>query len=268
VAINTVEDIANGLVNRQDPPFTFIKAMGGPKATGSFASSWLAGGRPAAGATPPAYTAGSGYTYSSATPGAIPFTNAAVNNWLAKLTLNCNLPLTLMLVDRLWSCSGMGFAAATYTVTTPGSLPARITDGGVGVEAWVENYVAAGAATGTLTLNYLNTLGAAKSGVISTVVSAPSAQQIQPIPLAVGDLGVSQVTSVVTSATWTSGSFGVTLLKRLATASLELLNGRATMDWATLGLSKIPNDACLSLVIMANSTSAPTVAGSIDLITG
>ena len=143
--------------------------------------------------TPPAYTAGSGYTCDDTTTGAALLVNSAgggLANRVSRMRLSAAVTGTLRLYDRLWSCSGMGFAAGTYTVTTPGSLPARITDNGVGVQAFVENFVAAGAATGTLTLNYLNAAtGAAKTGVIGTVVSAPVAGQVQPIPWAVGDTG-------------------------------------------------------------------------------
>ena len=265
MAIATVDDIVAGLASAQD--LVYQKNFTAPKAAGAYQSGWLATGFPGAGSASPAYTAGSGYTCSSATAGAIPLTNGAVQLWLAKLAMMCTQPGTIILADRLWSCSGMGFAAGTYTVTTPGSLPARITDNGVEVEAYVEQFVAAGAASGTLTLNYLNAnTGAAKSGVIAAVVSAPVAGQMQPIPLAVGDTGVRQVTSVVTSATWTSGSFGITLLKRIAEIPVIAANTGMVLDWAMLGLPKIPNDACLFAYFLANGTTAPVLMGSVDLI--
>jgi hypothetical protein len=265
MAIATVDDIASGLSTAQD--LMYQKTFTAPKAAGAFQSGWLAAGFPGAGSASPAYTAGSGYTCSSATAGAISLTNGAVQLWLAKLAMSCTQQGTIIIADRLWSCSGMGFAAGTYTVTTPGSLPARITDNGVEVEAWVEQFVAAGAASGTLTLNYTNAnTGAAKSGVIAAVVSAPVAGQMQPIPLAVGDTGVRQVTSAVTSATWTSGSFGITLLKRIAEIPVTIANTGAVYDWAQLGLPKIPNDACLMAFFLANGTTAPVLIGSLDLI--
>lgn len=265
MAIATVDDIVAGLASAQDVPFQ--KTLTAPKAAGSFQSAWLATGFPGAGAASPAYTAGSGYTCSSATAGAILFTNGAVQLWLAKMVAACSQPGTLIIADRLWSCSGMGFAAGTYTVTTPGNLPARITDNGLDCELWVEQFVAAGAASGTLTANYLNTnTGAAKSGVISAVVSAPVAGQMQPVPLASGDTGIRQLTSIVTSATWTSGSFGMTILKRIAEIPLPVVGVGNAFDWAQLGIPKIPNDACLMAFLLANNTTAPVLIGSLDLI--
>jgi len=265
MAINTVDDIAAGLANAQD--LMYQKTLTAPKTAGAFQSAWMAAGRPGAGSASPAYTAGSGYTCDKSTAGAISLNNATVQNWLAKLAMACTQVGTIIIADRLWSCSGMGFAAGTFAVTTPGNLPARITDNGVKVEAWVEQFVAAGAASGSLTLNYLNAnTGAAKSGVISSVVSAPVVGQMQPIPLAVGDLGVRQVTSVVTSATWTSGSFGITLLKRVCEVPITTANVATVLDWAQLGLPKIPNDACLMAFFLANGTTAPVLIGSLDLI--
>jgi hypothetical protein len=245
----------------------FLKTLTAAKAAGSFQSGWMAAGNPGAGVASPAYTVGSGYTCSSATAGAIRYANGAVQNWLARLAMSCNQPGTIILYDRLWSCSGMGFAAGTYAITTPGSLPARITDNGVDVEAWVEQFVAAGAASGTLTFNYTNAnTGAAKAGVIAAVVSAPVTGQLQPIPVVAGDTGVRAPVSVVTSATWTSGSFGLTLMKPLARISIDVAGSGKTMDWAGTGLAKIPADACLMAVYMAANTTAATIIGTMDVI--
>jgi len=143
-----------------------LKNITVPKAIGSYQSSWLGVGFPGAGATPPAYTAGAGYTCDKGTAGAIAYVNGTVKNWLVQLFASSTIAGTLFIYDRLWSCSGMGFAAGTYTVTTPGALPARITDYGVGCELWVEQFVAAGAVTGTLTANYKNPADGAEAGVI------------------------------------------------------------------------------------------------------
>lgn len=265
MAITTIDDIVSGLASSQD--VRFMKNFTAPKAAGAFQSSWLGTGYPGAGVAPPNHTAGAGYTCSSATTGAMRYTNGSVQNWLARLMATCTQPGTIILADRLWSCVINGFAAATYTITTPGSLPARITDNGVGVEAWVENFIAAGAASGTLTFNYTNAnTGAAKAGVISAVVSAPVIGQMQPIPLAVGDTGVRAPVSVVTSATWTSGTFGLTLLKRIAEVPIPAANIGQVQDWASLALPAIPNDACLMVFFHAVNTTAPVLLGSLDII--
>lgn len=263
MSITTVDDIAASLA--ASVPLSILKVLTAAKAAGAWQGGWLAAGFPGAGSAAPAYTAGSGYTCDRTTNGALGQANGAVQNWLGRVSLGATQLGTIRLYDRLWSCSGMGFAASTYTVTTPGSLPARITDSGVGVEAWVEQFVAAGAASGTLTLNYLNTAGASKSGVIAAVVSAPVAGQQQPIPRQVGDTGISQVTSAVNSATWTSGSFGITLRKFIAEVPVFAIGVATLLDFSQC-LNKIPADACIEFLYQANNTTATTLTGAVGVI--
>lgn len=265
MAINSISDIAVGLANNNQHP-KLLKNITVPKAIGSYQSSWLSVGFPGAGGAAPAYTAGTGYTCSRTTPGAIPYTNAAVKNWLAKLFATSTIAGTLFLYDRLWSCSGMGYAINTYTVTTPGSLPARITDAGIGCEIWVEQFAAAGAASGTLIVNYLDTTGAAGAGVIPAVVSAPLIGQMQPVPLAVGDLGVSQIVSAVNSATWTSGSWGITIAKPIAEIEIPLAGIGRTLDWAALGLPDLTDDMCLFFIWQGGAATANQIMCRLNII--
>lgn len=264
MTITTIDDIATALAAAQRR--NVMKVSAAPKGAGAWQSQWKAAGFPGAGSDSPAYTVGSGYTCDKSTAGAIGYTNAAVQNYLARMSFGSTQTGLLVLADRLWSCSGMGPGAGTYTVTTPGSLPARITDSGVGCELWVEQFTGAGAVTGTLTANYVATVAGAKAGVISTLVSTPVIGQMQPVPLQVGDLGISQLTSVVTSNTWTSGSFGMTILKRIAEIPFPLANCGGVLDWAAIGLPAIPNDACLMLMFLANGSTGPNLFGKLDII--
>lgn len=263
--INTVDDIASALAVAQD--FRVMKIFTTLKAAGAMQSGWLATGTPAAGVAPPAYTAGSGYTCSRTTQGALGQANGATQLWLMMMNLASTVRGTILLYDRLWSCGGMGFAAATYTVTTPGALPARVTNGGLKAHAFVEQFVAAGAASGTLTLNYLDSAGAAKQGVISAVVSAPVAGQLQPIPLsavATVNGGISQVTSAVNSATWTSGSFGITIMELIAAIPTTVIGAMGPGDWTAV-LEQVPTDACLQFAFIGETTTAPTLMGMIKI---
>jgi hypothetical protein len=258
------DDIVAGLAAAGGPR-RFQKNITAAKAAGSFQGGWIATGSPGPGATAPAYTVGSGYTCSAATVGALPYVNGAVQNWIALAGGAAALRGTIFIYDRLWSCSGMGFAASTYTVTTPGALPARITDGGVDCELWVEQFVAAGAATGTLTVNYLDTTGAAGVSVLNPVVSAPLIGQMQRMPLAAGDLGISQITNAINSATWTSGSFGLTIMKQVAAIPVSIVGTMNIVDWSQC-LAQTPPDACLQIVWQAETTTAAFVAGLYGII--
>ena len=265
MAIATVDDIAAGLAVSQKS--RSMKNITACKAIGSMQSSWLAVGYPGAGATPPAYTAGSGYTCSSATAGALNYTNGAVKNYLAKLFAVSAIAGTVRIYDRLWACSGMGFAAATYTVTTPGSLPARITDNGLGTELFVEqNFAAAGAASGTLTANYKNPADGAEAGIIPAVVSAPVIGQIQQVPLQAGCTGVRSLVSVVTSGTWTSGSFGMLIAKHVASIEVPIAGVGRTLDWAALALPELTDNMCLMFMWHGGATTATQLQVTMEWI--
>lgn len=257
MALNTVQDII-------DAKKQVIDLVKYGTASGTFLNStWV--NTPRAGATPPLYTAGAGYTCDNNTVGNLFRLSATISNRVAKLEFSNTFQGTLILVDRLWSCSGMGFAAGTYTVTTPGALPTRAGNG-IGVEAYVENFVATGAASGSLTLNYIDHLGAAKVGSLATVANNAVITRLQPIALAAGGQGISQVTSVVTSNTWTSGTFGITLMKRLLEVPLSVAGGVVELDWSETGLVEIPNDACLSMIIFNATSGAPNIYGTLTLI--
>ena len=266
MSISTVDDIASALANNRKGS-RFVKTFNAPKAAGSFISGWAAAGFPGAGGAAPAYNAGSGYQCTSATPGAQAYPVCSVQAWLARLSLGSSQPGVLILMDRLWCCGGMGFGANTYAVTTPGSLPARITDGGVGVEAWIDTLAVNGAASGTLVLNYLDTTGAAKSGTVPAVVSAPAANQLQPIPLDPSSLGISQVVSAVTNQTWTSGTFGILLAKRLLEIPIPAVDMGINLDWASIGIPQIDNsNACLMWAFLAATANGPVILGTMDII--
>jgi len=264
MAISTVDDIAAGLAVSQKK--RVLKNITACKAVGSMQSSWLSVGNPGAGATAPAYTAGSGYACSSATVGAIPYSNAVTQNYMAKLFATSAIAGTLRIYDRLWSCSGIPFGLGAYAITTPGTLPAPITDNGLGCELYVEQFVAAGAASGTLTANYVAPGDGAEAGVIPAVVSAPVIGQMQAVPLATGATGVKQLTSVAHSATWTSGSFGMTICKHIASVEVPLAGIGRTLNWADLGLPPIPNDACIFFIWQGGATTACQVQTTFEVI--
>jgi hypothetical protein len=264
MAITTVDDIAAALALDQFRPV--LKNITACKAIGSYQSSWLSVGDPGAGAIPPAYTAGSGYTADKNTAGAVLYTNGAVKNWLAQLFASSPIAGTLFIYDRLWSCSGFGFASGLKSVTTPGNLPARITDNGLGCELWCEQFVAAGAASGTLTCAYVAPGGGAETGVIPAVVSAPLIGQMQVVPLQVGSTGVKQLTSVNNSATWTSGSFGMSIVKPVASIEVPIAGVGKTLDWAGLGLPALTNDMCLFFIWQGGATTATQIMARLRII--
>lgn len=266
MTISTINDIVTGLTAAQRS--NTYKTMGTTKGASYFQSSWLATGWPVAGSASPAYTAGSGYTCDRTTTGAMPYSNAVTQNWLAKWQAYSTQVGTLYLYDRLWSCSNMGYAASTYTVTTPGSLPARIADNGVGCECWIENFVAAGASTGNFTINYKNPAGSDEQGVLlsANLVNGPVAGQMQPVPLQSGSTGIKQLVSCVNASTWSSGSWGMTICKFVAAISMPVINTAYFLDWASIALPPIPQDACLFWIWQSNTSTAATIFSNTAII--
>ncbi len=265
MSIATVDDIAAALSVGQRRSFGKLGLA--VAAAGNISTQFFSNGSYGAASQPPLNTAGSGYTCSSATLGALPLTNGVTQLYLAQLAI-CNFAHGMTyLYDRLWAAS---FAAptvgGTVAITTPGALPARITDGGVGVEAWLENYTTGGASSGTLVLNYLDETGAAKSGPAFTPASAPNASRAQLIPLAAGSKGISQVVSLTNSATMTSGTYVIALKKRIAEYQVLVAAAGVPMAWAELGLPKVPNDACIEFMTFSQATNLPNILGTLTLI--
>ena len=263
--ISSVDDVASGLSSSNQHQ-SYLKNLFASKTAGGFNSSWMAPGWPTAGVASPAYTNGSGYTCDKTTTGALAYTQAVNQNWLARTAAYASQPGTIILADRLWSCSGMGFAVGTYTVTSPGSLPPRIVDGGLNCEVWVENFVTVGAASGSMTLVYVDSASSTQTATLTSgLVSAASQGTLQNFPL-VNNLGVRQITSLGNGSTFTSGTYGVTIMKRIAEIPVPAIGIGATLDWAGCALGKIPANACLQFIYLAQNTTAATIIGSLDII--
>jgi hypothetical protein len=261
----------DGLIAGMRPPEGIYKATATAEGPGTFHSLWMTAGRPPAGSAPPAYTAGSGYVCSRTTPGAIPHTNPGGGSEarLAKLAAAGTTVGTLIVYDRLWTCSGLTTAAAaTLPITTPGTIPARDALGaanGEGVELWGEIYTAPGGTTATWTVDYTNQLGTPnKTATYTHPANAESVGQMFPFLLAAGDTGVSAVNSFTTSATsGAAGSVGLTLLRRIAEIPFLVINIATLYDAVTLGAPRIYDDSCLALMVMCSTTNTGVIMGSL-----
>ena len=89
---------------------------------------------------------------------------------------------------------------------------------------------------------------------------------LQRVPLAAGSAGVSSIVDVTNSATWTSGSFGLSILKPLMTCPVPNWSYSNIMDYAQLALQQVQDDSCLMLAWQAISASIPTINGDIVII--
>lgn len=253
------------------PPVFFYKASVTSEGAGTFHSLWQVAGSPGAGSSPPLFTAGSGYTCSRTTSGALPFTNPVSGGTSHLITFGASTATlgALFLYDRLWTCSGLATNITTLqTITTPGAIPARDANGtsdGIGVELWLEIYSAPGATGATWTVTYTNQDGVgSRTATYLHPANAESVGQMVPMNLQAGDTGVRSVESFQCSlSSGTAGNVGITLLRRLAFLPLSLINTGQVLDALACGAPQLFDDACLALMVQCTATNTGAWQGQL-----
>jgi hypothetical protein len=202
------------------------------------------------------------------TAGALPFVNANAGAKLGVMggDVFTTLPGIYILCDRLSHQGGLSGAVATSQVTNlPTAALTRFTSG-VGVMAAITVYVAIGATAGTLSATYTNSSGTAAQVSPVVVLGGSGSRELGRmvlIPLAVGDVGVQSVQSIIcTTPSATAGNMGVTLFKPLAALIVDSAAGISHCDFVTGsfggGLPEIPDNACPFIV----STQAGAIVSS------
>lgn len=264
--ILSLDQLVANLSGSQRKPV--YKASATAEGAGTYHSAFLLAGLPGAASTPPAFTAGSGYVPTSATAGAIPFTNPVTGGlYLGKLQAALSVAGVAILYDRLWHCSGFNTTTLTaQAITTPGSIT-RGDVTGDGVEIWGEIYTAPGATGATWTVSYTNQAGTAgRTATYTHPANAESVGQMFPFTLQAGDTGVRSVQSLTCSASsGTAGSLGLTLLRRIAAIASPVANAGDTLDFFKTGGPQIPNDACLTWMILCSTTSSGNLTAEVVL---
>lgn len=235
-----------------------------PPATGAFYSLWTIAGEPGPGATP---GTGNGAIPDDSTAGAHPFVNATGDNYLGYVSATGLQVGTLVIYDRLWHQSGLN-TSTTITSFTSSALT-RFTDG-KGVECWAEWYVASGAATAT-TATVIYTDESGNTGASGSIVMPARTKAIGdmfPMSFASGDYGIRAAASTTLSVTQTSGTWGLTFMKRLAEIPIRPSDqGASVLGAVDLGLPEIPDDACIGMMFQGVA-AANTLAGTLAIAKG
>ena len=272
MAIDTETKLIAALGTR---PIEYYKAAWSGEGAGTWFSMWKIAGMPAAGATPPAFGAGSGYVPTKATTGALPMSDApgGTTQHVLRAALINSTAQTMFLEDRLWACSGFGtVVTSAQNVVTPGSLPSgRDPFSGADVMPWLEVYAAPGATTATWTVTGVDANG--NSGVTWTYTHPANAESIgQMMPLFPGTAttrGCRQVTSFQTSATsGTAGDVGVTLVRKITTHRIGSPNIVDLQDVLATGKQRIYDDSCLTFRVLCSATASGITEATIELGTG
>lgn len=266
MALTTLDSLVAGAV----PPVGIYKASATAEGAGTWYSLFRTAGYPAAASTPPAFTAGSGYTCARTTEGSIPFGNPVSGETrLVKAAAAMGAIGSLIIYDRLWHCSGFNTTTLTaQSVTTPGTIPSRDANGaalGDGVELWGEIYSAPGATGATWTASYTNEANTSgRTSAYTHPANAESVGQMFPFPLQSGDKGVRSVQSLTCSvSSGTAGSVGFTLLRRIASIPIMVANTGIVLDAMALGAPKIYDDSCLALMVHCSGTSTGILTGEL-----
>lgn len=225
-------------------------------------SLWAMTGIPLPGIAPGSQN---GVVPTKATAGALfNFTNPGGSNILYILNAilrGIGQGATLVIYDRLLAASGFSNTA------TPGSptVVTRTAPTGGGLfknELWLENY-STPTTPRTVTLTYTDQDN--NSGNVSGSVNLPATPSAMvQLPLAAGDSGVKSVQQITCSGA-TGGDFGFTILRPLATLSVDATRPADIQSWDQLGMPDVPADACLAMMLMSSVAAPGVLQGGVIL---
>jgi hypothetical protein len=277
MSILTVNDVVAGMTQRSQS-LNVAKATIATQAAGAISSLWRATGLPAQGAIP-----GAAAICNKDLTGAFGWTNpgGSYQAHIARCFLvSGNTGSDIQLYDRLahmGGLSGVTTGAQTVAVDITGSgsnLVARVGSDYGAILWFVEQYTAIGTSAQTLTVTYTSYPGGGGNTGQTTTLSIGGASPLnqparmfQIIPAGTDEIQSIESVSLGVS-TGTAGSFGVTAMRRLCTASLGLANAGEVYDWAELGLPRVYDDSCLMLAVICGTTSTGTVQGGFQAIAG
>lgn len=241
-------------------------------AAGQWFSLWRAGGTPGQGAIP----AGAAIC-SKALAGAWTFPNpSSGRSYLGKVALSCsNAGTSIEIHDRLGHMGGLSGAVTTPQVVdldlsqTANNLESRkFTTDYTCIQWWLEWYTNTGSTSVTATVTYTDANDVADKTVGVTLPASVIAGRMLPIAPPDG-VPIKKVQSVTLSGTTgTAGSFGVTATVPLTTVEATQANLKAQGDWATLGLPRIHDSACLMIIVIPSTTTTGIITGMGKLAQG
>jgi hypothetical protein len=259
----TMDALIAGIDNGERRGYT--KGSFTPQATGAFHSLWLVAGEPGPGVAPGSLN---GVVPTDATAGANPFVNGTLENFLGGFSANGLAVGTLTVYDRLWANSTTTATTGAQAITFPGLT--RFTDG-IGVEVWCEWYTAAGASLASnVSMTYTdqdNNSGQVQTNaIVMPAVTQVAGQMHGGAALLSGDYGVRAISSMALTVSKTTGTWGLTMMKRLASIPIRPSDqGASVLSALDLGFPDIPNDACLAFMFQG-AVTANTLTG--DFVIG
>jgi hypothetical protein len=270
MAITTVSQLFDALANNSSR-IVLDKASIANQTAGGFASLWRATGQPGQGAIPAAAA-----VPTKALLGAMGFDNQTlpVKSYLAWLAVvSSNNGQGVEIHDRVAHYGGLVLNVTTaqnltgMNLATLGVTAARLGDANYSDVVWfLEVYTDGGATASNATINVTyndDSTGNLNVVAVGGTLRAGRLLPLTPlIPTAKQGFFIKGINSVTLSASTTvAGNFGFTATRPRTIVGLDLANKTQSFDWAQLGASEIPNDACLQVIMVCITTSTGTLRG-------
>lgn len=271
------DDLINEITtNGKQDLWNFYKvAPAAAEAAGVWQSLWKGVGNPGAGSNPAA-TPGTVYDSDSASPvaGSIRFPDRSTDqryllSFGAVATQNC----TLMLYDRLAGVSGISTATTGAKTVNSGALTRYSSTAATLNEVWLEVTTATTTTAPVVNLNsYTSADGttAQTGGNVTFPAAATDRHTMIEVPLNASKQGVRSVEAGLNVGTASAaGAVNVLIIRPLARIPLlaNIWNEVSFLD-DTMGLPRIYDNANLGLALLASTTTATTVWGTVNCAYG
>ena len=175
----------------------------------------------------------------------------------------------LILYDRLAHCAGFVGTTTTQTLTNQ-MEPSRYTDG-LGNFAFLEINTLIGTTGQTVTMTYVDQDDNSDTSTARTIggTGFRETQRAIMLPLDAGDTGIKSIQGITLSgSTGTAGGMNLVLGHPLAYIGLASAGASGFRDFSTgmPGLIEIKEDACLCLLWVPQTTTAPELFGGISTV--
>lgn len=222
-------------------------------------------GQPGAGTLAGGVAAGTKPT--DATSGYPTITNFAGGaiGYLTRVAFAGTALLRIGLFDRLMLAGTYGANATTTITATYGDrLPGNVSGSGgdaTGIQLWLE-CVTAGT-LGTITITYTNSAGTGSRTTAITPAALTVGRNIQ-FTLQAGDTGVQSVQSVQV-ASYTSGTYNLSVLRPLWTNRVPLANFADVHDFTRTGMPQVFDSSALLVMVNTDSTSLGITEMSLEI---
>ena len=264
MAITTQDGLIAALATAT--PQSYYKASIANMVAGQLCSLFRATGIPLQGSTPGAWA-----TCDLTTVGGFSYTNPTnpTLTYLGGLSFSPANAGTAVLFDRLAAMGGLS-GTSTSAQTVNGSIPANrgAASNGSNVEWYLEWYTDTGSTAVTATITYTNQSDVSGRTTTVSVAATTRAGRMMLIVPAAGDY-IKSIQSVTLSAsTLTAGSFGVTVVRRLAEIPCSNVSVFPVLDAINLGLPMVYDSSCLFLAVLCSTTSTGVAQGKVVLPQG